>query len=321
MHDQSMVLFADADAVHAHLPYPELVEALRRAHLKASPEFAAVVAADPTGAPNSFLALTAWQPNDMIAAKLVSVFPGNRAQPSVQGLVVLFDGGDGSVRLVADGAAMTFRKTAADSALGAALLSREDAEVLLVVGAGGLAPHVIAAHTSVRPSLRTVLLWNRTPARAAALATRTAVPGVHIEAVSELDEAVARADIVSCVTMSTEPLVRGELLRPGTHLDLVGSFTPAMREADDEALRRAAVFVDTRNGLERSGEIQHALATGALSPADLRGDLFELCTGQVPGRTGAEEITVYKNLGGAHLDLYTARHLLKSLGVAPTTDG
>jgi ornithine cyclodeaminase/alanine dehydrogenase-like protein (mu-crystallin family) len=267
MHDQSMVLFADADAVHAHLPYPELVEALRRAHLKASPEFAAVVAADPTGAPNSFLALTAWQPNDMIAAKLVSVFPGNRAQPSVQGLVVLFDGGDGSVRL------------------------------------------------------RPVLLWNRTPARAAALATRTAVPGVHIEAVSELDEAVARADIVSCVTMSTEPLVRGELLRPGTHLDLVGSFTPAMREADDEALRRAAVFVDTRNGLERSGEIQHALATGALSPADLRGDLFELCTGQVPGRTGAEEITVYKNLGGAHLDLYTARHLLKSLGVAPTTDG
>jgi len=309
-----MVLFADADTVHAHLPYPELVAALRRAHLDPSPEFAAVVTGDPTGAPNSFLALTAWQPNDMIAAKLVSVFPGNRTRPSVQGLVVLFDGAEGSVRLVADGAAMTFRKTAADSALGAALLAREDAEVLLVVGAGGLAPHVIAAHIGVRPSLRTVLVWNRTPARAAALAAAVTVPGVHVEAVSDLDESVARADIVSCVTMSTEPLVRGELLRPGTHLDLVGSFTPAMREADDEALRRAAVFVDTRTGLERSGEIQHALASGALSPADIRGDLFQLCAGQVPGRTGPEEITLYKNLGGAHLDLYTARQLLRSLG-------
>lgn len=309
-----MVLFADADTVHAHLPYPELVDALRRAHRGAAPEFAAVVTGDPTGGPNSFLALTAWQPNDVLAAKLVSVFPGNRTRPSVQGLVVLFDGADGSVRLVADGAAMTFRKTAADSALGAALLSREDARVLLVVGAGGLAPHMIAAHTSVRPSLRTVLVWNRTPERAAALAARTAVPGVRVEAVSDLDSSVARADIVSCVTMSTEPLVRGELLRPGTHLDLVGSFTPAMREADDEALRRAAVFVDTRTGLERSGEIQHALASGVLAPADVRGDLYELCAGQLPGRTGPSEITVFKNVGGAHLDLYTARQLLRSLG-------
>jgi ornithine cyclodeaminase len=314
MQDQSMVLFADADTVHAHLPYPELVDALRRAHRGAAPEFAAVVTGDPTGGPNSFLALTAWQPNDVLAAKLVSVFPGNRTRPSVQGLVVLFDGADGSVRLVADGAAMTFRKTAADSALGAALLSREDARVLLVVGAGGLAPHMIAAHTSVRPSLRTVLVWNRTPERAAALAARTAVPGVRVEAVSDLDSSVARADIVSCVTMSTEPLVRGELLRPGTHLDLVGSFTPAMREADDEALRRAAVFVDTRTGLERSGEIQHALASGVLAPADVRGDLYELCAGQLPGRTGPSEITVFKNVGGAHLDLYTARQLLRSLG-------
>lgn len=308
-----MVLFADAETVHAHLPYPELVEALRRAHLHAAPEFAAVVTDDPAGGPNSFLALTAWQPGDAIAAKLVSVFPGNRTIPSVQGVVVLFDGADGSVRLVADGAAMTFRKTAADSALGALLLSREDAEVLLVVGAGGLAPHMIAAHLAVRPSLRTVLLWNRTPARSAALAARTAVPGIRVEAVTELDPSVARADIVSCVTMSTEPLVRGELLRPGTHLDLVGSFTPAMREADDEALRRAAVFVDTRTDLDRSGEIQHALASGALSTAAIRGDLYELCTGRVPGRTGPGEITLYKNLGGAHLDLYTARHLLRSL--------
>jgi ornithine cyclodeaminase/alanine dehydrogenase-like protein (mu-crystallin family) len=302
------MLILDAETVHAHLPYPQLVAALREAHRLASPEVGAVVTTDPAGGSNSFLALTAW--GDMIAAKLVSVFPGNVRHPSVQGLVVLFDGDDGSVRLVADGAAMTLRKTAADSALGAAYLARDDAQVLLVVGAGGLAPHVIAAHRAVRPSLRTVLLWNRTPSRARELAAtlQDVVP------VTDLDAAVARADVISCVTMATEPLVRGALLRPGAHVDLVGSFTPQMREADDKTLRRASVYVDTRNGIERSGEIQHALAAGAL--AEIRGDLFDLCSGRVPGRTSAEEITVYKNLGGAHLDLFTARHLLGRVGDA-----
>ncbi|WP_232666761.1 hypothetical protein [Pseudonocardia sp. TRM90224] len=295
------MLILDGDTVHELLPYPALVAALRDAHRAASPEFAAVVAADPTGGPNTFLALTAWAPHDVIAAKLVSVFPGSPV--SVQGLVVLFDGVDGSVRLVADGAAMTFRKTAADSALGVSLLARDDAEVLLVVGAGGLAPHVIAAHTSVRPSLNTVLVWNRTAERAAAVAA--AVPGA--QAVTDLDAAVAAADVISCVTMATEPLVRGELLRPGTHLDLIGSFTPEMRECDDVALRRGTLFVDTRTGLERSGEIHHAQASG---PLEIRGDLFELCRGTVAGRTARAEITVFKNVGGAHLDLFTARHLL-----------
>ncbi|MEJ3653021.1 ornithine cyclodeaminase [Actinomycetes bacterium KLBMP 9759] len=297
------MLVLDAESVHALLPYPALVEALREAHLAAPPEFAAVVAADPTGGPNSFLALTAWAPGDAIAAKLVSVFPGSPV--SVQGLVVLFDGADGSVRLVADGAAMTFRKTAADSALGVSLLARDDAEVLLVVGAGGLAPHVIAAHTSVRPSLTEVLIWNRTPERAAAVAA--AVPGAR--PVTDLDAAVAAADVISCVTMATEPLVRGELLRPGAHLDLIGSFTPAMRECDEAALRRGPLFVDTRTGLERSGEIHHALASG---PLEIRGDLFELCRGSVAGRTARDQVTVFKNVGGAHLDLFTGRHLLRS---------
>jgi ornithine cyclodeaminase/alanine dehydrogenase-like protein (mu-crystallin family) len=203
---------------------------------------------------------------------------------------------------------MTLRKTAADSALGATLLARQDAATLLVVGAGVLAPHEIAAHRAVRPSLTTVLVWNRTPARARAVAAATGAT-----AVEDLDAAVATADVISCVTMSTEPLVRGALLRPGAHLDLIGSFTPTMREADDDALRRASVFVDTRVDLRRSGEIQHALASGALAPDGIRGDLFELCSGAVPGRRGAEEITVFKNVGGAHLDLMTARHLLSRL--------
>lgn len=312
------MLVLDAETIERSLPYPQLVEALRQAHRSPHPpRVHTVVSSDPTGGGNDFLALTAWAPYDMIAAKLVSVFPGNLSstppRPSVQGVVVLFDGADGSVRLVADGAAMTFRKTAADSALGVRLLSREDSRVLLVVGAGGLAPHVIRSHTSVRPSIRQVLVWNRTPARALSLAQQTVLPNVEVDATDSLDEAVTRADIISCVTMSTSPLVRGELLRPGTHVDLIGSYTPAMREADDDALRRARLFVDTRDDMRRTGDIRQPLESGVLRESDIRGDLFELCSGSAPGRTSTDDITVFKNVGGAHLDLFTARHLLQAV--------
>jgi ornithine cyclodeaminase len=312
------VLVVDAKTVERNLPYPQLVAALHEAHrTPLPPRIRTIVSADPSGRENDFLALTAWAPGDMIAAKLVSVFPGNLAsspgRPSVQGVVVLFDGEDGSVRLVADGAAMTVRKTAADSALGVQLLSREDSAVLLDVGAGGLAPHVIRSHTSVRPGIEQVLVWNRTPARAVALATATDLPGVRVAAAADLDEACAQADIITCVTMSTTPLVQGDVLRPGTHLDLIGSYTPSMREADDAAVRRSAVFVDTREDMRRTGDICQPLDSGVLLESGIRGDLFQLCSGSVPGRMDDAEITLFKNVGGAHLDLFTARHLMEQL--------
>jgi ornithine cyclodeaminase len=313
------VLVLDAETVHRSLPYPQLVEALYQAHrAPVRPPIETVVLSDPAGAGNDFLALTAWAPNDVIAAKLVSVFPANLAstppKPSVQGVVVLFDGADGAVRLVADGAAMTLRKTAADSALGVRLLSREDARVLAVIGAGALAPHVISAHTSVRPSIRTVLVWNRTAERARAVAQSTVIPDVDVRAVDSLDRAVASADIVSCVTMATSPLVRGQLLRPGAHIDLIGGYTPTMREADDDTIRRGRVFVDTRDDMRRTGDIAQPLDSGLLLESDIRGDLYDLCSGSAPGRTSPDGITVFKNVGGAHLDLFTARHLMKMVG-------
>jgi ornithine cyclodeaminase len=311
----------DAETVERNLPYAQLVAALYEAHRRPlPPQIRTIVSSDPAGRDNDFLALTAWAPEDMIAAKLVSVFPGNPsatpARPSVQGLVVLFDGNDGSVRLVADGATMTFRKTAADSALGVQLLSREDSAVLLVVGAGGLAPQVVRAHTSVRPGITKVLIWNRTPARAEALAAATELPGVEVRAVTELDEACAQADVITCVTMSKAPLVRGDVLSPGTHVDLIGSYTPAMREADDDVLRRGKVFVDTRDDMRRTGDISQPLVSGVLGESDIRGDLYDLCSGTVPGRTHPTDITVFKNVGGAHLDLFTARHLLNVVTLA-----
>lgn len=306
----------DAEQVHRALDYPGLVAALRRAHAKgALPQMHVTVLGDGERDENKFVSLLSWASDDVIAVKLVGVFPGNPAlsppQPSVQGLVALFDGKTGAPLATCDGAALTFRKTAADSALGVDLLARADAEVLLVVGAGGLAPHVIEAHTSVRPSVRKVLIWNRNFPKAEALAFELQKGGREVLAVSVLDEAVAEADIISCVTMATEPLVRGALLKPGAHVDLIGAYTPEMREADNDVVGRAGkLFVDTRNNSEGSGDVAGPLAAGIITRADIAADLFELCSGLTEGRRSPDEVTVYKNVGGGHLDMFAARHLL-----------
>lgn len=268
---------------------------------------------EPGGGENKFVALVGWQQGEIIAVKMVGVFPGNLSQqppePSVQGLVAVFDARTGAPLLAADGAAMTFRKTAADSALGASLLARRDAKVLLVVGAGGLAPHMLAAHSAARPSIEHVLIWNRTHERAMALAEAQSCTGLRVEAVRNLDDAVPEADIISCVTMSKAPLVRGSLLKAGAHLDLVGAYLPDMREADDEAMSRGKLFVDTRAGMEGAGDLCQPVARGLIGWHDVSADLYDLCSARHSGRTGATEITVFKNVGGGHLDLFTALHL------------
>lgn len=312
----------DADDVHRLLDYPGLIEALRQAHRsEAMPQSEALVMPEPGAGANAFVSLLAWAAGDVIAAKLVGVFPANLSlsppQPSVQGVVALFSAATGHPLCICDGASLTFRKTAADSALGASLLARDDAETLVVAGAGGLAPHVVQAHRAVRPSIRSVLIWNRTFERADRLAARLseelAWPGVEIRAAGSLDAALPEADIVSAVTMATEPLIRGARLKPGAHVDLIGAYRPDMREADDDVLRRSRLFVDTRNGCEGSGEIGQPLASGLITPEAIEADLFDLCCGRHPGRESPGEITVFKNVGGAHLDLFAARHLLSRL--------
>jgi len=307
-----------ATEVHALLDYPFLIDALRTAHRGAPPQGQHLIGNEPGGGANQFITLLGWKKDAAIVVKMVGVFPGNLTldppQASVQGLVAIFDAGTGAPLLVADGEAMTFRKTAADSGLGAAFLAREDAETLLVVGAGGLAPHVLAAHRAARPSIRRVLIWNRTPARAEALAAATAGPGLEVRAVTDLDAAVPEADIISCVTMARAPLVKGALLKPGVHLDLVGAYLPDMREADDIAIARGSLFVDTRNGMEGSGEISAPVAAGVIGWDAVQADFFDLAHGRHGGRTSDDEITVCKNVGGGHLDLFTAEALMQALG-------
>jgi ornithine cyclodeaminase len=306
----------DADQVHQLLDYPRLVAALRQAHRHHEmPQLHVDVQGDCGNFDNKFVSLLSWASGEMIAVKMVGVFPGNTSlsppQPSVQGLVALFDGRTGAALATCDGASLTFRKTAADSALGVDLLARPDAKILLVVGAGGLAPHVVAAHTSIRPSIRKVLIWNRNLEKAEQLADRLRAEGRNVTAVSSLDGAIAEADIISCVTMATEPLVRGALLKRGAHVDLIGAYTPDMREADDDVLRRAGrLFVDTRNNSEGSGDVAGPLAAGVIDRSHIVADLFDLCKGRHPGRESDDEITVYKNVGGGHLDMFATRHLV-----------
>lgn len=308
----------DTDAVHAALPWQFLIKALREAHLGPMPASDVVVQSDPAGGDAQFVTLPGWAPGGPIVVKMVGVFPQNAtlqpAQPAVQGLVALFDGTTGGPLLAADGAAMTARKTAADSALGAAILAREDAESLLIVGAGALAPHFAGAHLAARPSLRRVTVWNRTTARAEAVVTQLRDQGIEASVSRDLDASVAGADVVSCVTMSDTALVKGALLRPGTHLDLVGAYLPTLREADDAALARGTIFVDSRNNMQGGGDLSQAVASGAITWDAVKADLFELVQGKRSGRTASDQITVFKNNGGAHLDLFTASALSQTLG-------
>ncbi|MEJ8572510.1 ornithine cyclodeaminase [Microbaculum marinum] len=297
----------DAETVHGLMDWHRVVEALRDGHRGPRPSIDDLLMRNEGSA---FLIRASWVPGGAVGLKAVTVFPGNPNRepplPAVQGQFLLFDGDTGAVTAAIDGAAITALKTAGDSALGSDLLSRRDVETLAMVGAGAMAEPLIRAHLSVRPSLRRIVIANRTVGRAEALKERLADTGCEIKTTASIDTAVAAGDVVSVATMTREPIIRGELLRPGAHLDLVGAYTPDMREADDEVFRRGRLFVDARETtVHEIGELMIPLAAGVISEDDIQGDLFEMVPGSA-GRASPEEVTVYKNGGGAHLDLMTA---------------
>lgn len=304
------------EQINERLDYPSLVAWLETAHgsdIDAMDDLL-LSHSPPDGASTQhFLLRAAWQGKLGVGAKLVTVFPDNHARglPSVQGLYILFGAEDGRSLACLDGTALTLWKTAADSALGAKHLAREDAKTLLMVGAGAMAPHLIQAHLAVRPSIESVWIWNRTPSRAERLADSLAGLRTPVHPTTDLEKAVRDADIVTCATMATVPLIRGEWLKPGTHLDLVGAFTADMREADDSAMRRARLFVDSRKTtIAHIGELCIPIREGVISEKDILADHFELCRGLHPGRQSPADITLFKNGGGGHLDLMTARFIL-----------
>lgn len=260
---------------------------------------------------NGLLARTGFAPGTGLGVKMATVFPGNVDMPSIFTVYVLFDPTTGEEQAVIASNALTWFKTACDSGLGSRHLARDDSTHLLMVGAGSMAPHMIRAHMAARPSIQQVTIWNRSRQRAETLARHLDVGATVAD---DLRTAVENADIVSCATMTIEPLIRGRWLRPGTHVDLVGSYKPDMREADDDALRRSRIFVDSRSStLEPCGELKIPLDRGVITEADIVGDHYQLATGTVVGRTSDQDITLFKNGGGGHLDLMAAQFLMTRL--------
>jgi len=309
-----------AQDVHAGLSYERLVPALREAFRRNDAEkpLRAVHQVVSGETPAHLLTMPAWREGDSIGVKLVTVFPGNSARglSAVSSVYVLFDGATGVPRAIIDGEALTNRRTAAASALASTYLSRPDAATLLVVGTGNLARHLALAHAAVRP-IASVLVWGRNAERAGGMSAQLRGKGLNAEPVGDLAAATARADIVSCATTSRHPLVRGADIRPGTHVDLVGAFTPDMRETDDAAVLRASVFVDTYAGaFAEAGDLLQAVRAG-WSTSLTRADLHELAASLKPGRQSPDEITLFKSVGTALEDLAAATLLLDASQPAP----
>ncbi|SON58010.1 ornithine cyclodeaminase [Hartmannibacter diazotrophicus] len=293
----------------ASLPYPALVEGLRaafRSGMTAPLRHHHVMPRE--GEPDAVLLLMpAWAGNGTFGGvKLVNVTPGNSARglPAVIASYLLFSEVTGEQLALLDGSVLTCRRTAAAAALAADYLARKDARTLLIVGAGRVGAELYDAFSAIRPIGR-VLVWNPTEARGQKLAETLRGRGVMAGFVSDLASAVGEADIISCATLAQEPVIRGEWLKPGQHLDLIGSFTPEMREADDAAIARGRLFIDTDAAKVESGDVIGPMASGALSAEAIGGTLYDLCAGK-PGRLDDEEITIFKGVGVAIEDLAAA---------------
>ena len=299
--------FVGAQEIRRLLTFPLLVDALEAAHRRPPMQIQDSLLGSETA---QYFARHAVDAGHYMASKLITSFPGNLtagALPAVQAVLVLFDGTNGRPLAVMDGTEITYWRTAADSALGAKILAPPEPRTLLIVGAGEMSLRLVHAHRTVRPSLQRVLIWNRTPERAAAVAARLAAEGIESTAVEDLAAATGLADVISTCTRSHEPLVLGARLKAGVHLDLVGGYKPDTREADDEAARRGLVFVDRReSAFHGVGDILQPIASGAIREADVLGDLHDLVGGKVRGRRSSADITFFKNAGGGHLDLMTA---------------
>lgn len=253
------------------------------------------------------LLMPAWQNDKWLGVKTVSIFPNNSKQglPGLHSVFILYDANTGQPVAIFDGDVITSRRTVAASALAAKWLSRPDSRRLTIVGAGRVASLLADAYRTVRP-IDTVFVWNYTAEQGRKLVAKLKDSGFQATYIDDLEQAVRQADIVSCATLSTEPLVKGVWLQEGTHLDLIGGFTPEMRETDDACFINSSVFVDTEEALMKAGDILTPITNGVFQREKVVATLQMLCCGQHVGRTSDGEITVYKSVGTALEDLAAA---------------
>jgi len=314
----SDVPYVSAAELERLLDYPSLVDAL-----------AAGFAADwtvpvrhhysipmPAGEPEqTLLLMPAWEAGQAIGMKLATITPGNgpRGLPAVNAVYLLVDGPTGQPRALIEGATLTVRRTAAASALAARYLARTDASRMLMVGAGALSRPLVEAHCSQR-SIKRVQLWAREAKKRDAKVKELAALGLPVEPADNLEQSAREADLISCATLSKEPLIRGAWLKSGVHLDLVGAFTPEMRESDDAAIGRASLFCDTRAGaLKEGGDLVIPLKAGLITEGAIKADLADLARGKHRGRMTADEVTLFKSVGTAIEDFAAARLAMERL--------
>ncbi len=315
-HRANMIPHISKEQISLALPYPALMTALRDAFaagMCAPQRHVHTISDNPA---STLLLMPVWESGANAGAKmgvkLVTVAPQNTDLPSVHAIFVLFDAQTGAPLALMDGEELTARRTAAASALTSGYASRSNSRCLLMVGSGNLAPYLAAAHCAARDILE-VAVWGRSEDKARLCAERIRASGelpsyVNIEVATSLESACRRADIISCVTTSNTPVILGEWLEPGTHVDLVGGFKPNMREVDDAAMAKATVFVDTYIGaLKEAGDLTQPLANGNLRPTAIVAELAELASGAHAGRSNEAEITIFKSVGTALEDLCAAR--------------
>ena len=310
--------YISADQIAAHLDFPDFIEALRegfRASIIAPVRHHHVIE-KPDRANSTMLLMPAWTDftqrgstsGSHIGIKIATVSPDNASlgNASVQAVYLLSDGNTGEPTALIDGQALTFWRTACASALASDYLSKKSSSNLLMVGAGALAPWLVRAHKAVRP-ITSVTIWNRSKTNAQKLVKELHAHGIESQITQDLQTAANTADIISAATLSQKPLIKGEWLREGTHVDLVGGFTPEMREADDAAIKKCDLFVDTFAGaLSEPGDIVQPIAANVISHEDILADLFDLTRGTHTGRTHDDQLTLFKSTGASLEDLAAA---------------
>ena len=264
-------------------------------------------------APNALLNRGAWIKGLGMAMKSMSVFPENKNLPSIQGGVLVFDDTDGNLKAIIDGILVTKWKTAGDSVLGARLLANPNPQTHLMVGAGTVASTIIEAYNEIFPSIKRFIIYNRTEEKAHRLAEKLNSKISGVEVAHSLESACGKADIITSATMAVDPIIKGDWINPGTHVDLIGAFKPNMREVDDTLLKRSEIFVDSRETtIDHIGEIKIPLQEGTITKQDILGDFYELCANKI-NRSSENTITLFKNGGGAHLDLMTSLEIYNRL--------
>ena len=299
----------DALVLRELLPFGQLIAALRAAFIAGATvplRHTHVVGTGDTA--GTSLLMPAWDDAGFYGVKVVNIYPGNAAKglPGLHSTYLLHAADSGAPLAILDGNEITSRRTAAAAALAASFLARADASRLLVVGAGRVGSLVAPAMAEVR-RLADIAVWDIDPGAAQRCAATLVASGMLARVVTDLEASVRGADIVSCATLATRPVIQADWLQPGSHLDLIGSFTPAMTEAAPACFAGAGVWVDTDEAAAKSGDLLNAFASGDLLPLEIVGDLTALCRGECVGRTSAQQRTVFKAVGTALEDLAAAR--------------